>query len=143
MLPLEHQVNTLGQGKKLERLRVTAESYFVWGYGHPSNKKYRFGWWLIAGDEQISYDFERTINAYSCAELGVLLPEKIEECEFFGFWEDRQFNACYGYFESEVHQRMKHIIEYSRINQYEAHAKADLLIHLIEQKIIKTKELKL
>lgn len=130
---------------------MKAESYFIWAISHDKKLtpilQTRKSLFKVHPHIEI-------IPAYSCAELGVLLPpicwvkDKYKEGQLcvasfmvmkinkFNF---RGFRACYAsyassaVFEMLIHEQMDH--------EYEAHAKADLLIHLLEQKIINPEDL--
>ena len=134
---LEHQVCTLEQAKKFDELGVTAESYFVWIYGSPISKKSKVGWWLIARDDICAYSVIDQINAYSCAELGVLLRADIGDGALSIAKSDHKkpFYALY----ENINGDNNIICE----SKHEAHAKADLLFCSFEQKSIKPEDLKL
>jgi len=148
LMQLEDQVCTQEQGKKIAELfgDNAPKSYFVWAYTKTGqdeklrwvNKKLK---WRIA-PRNASYEGERICPAYSCAELGALLPAtheyldkrgnkaraslfifKIKSPEFVGFSSGYASAAVFG---------MSKIIVCR--NKFEAHAKADLAIHLLEKK---------
>jgi len=138
-MKLENQVCTLEQARKFDELGLKLDSYFVWTeqYG---NSEAEYAIWIRKPLESIlktRTDYKK-YSAYSCAELGVLLPATIITDKFDGeqeWWlnidteEGRRFYT--GYDEEIVDSK------------HEAHAKADLFIYLLKEKIINPETLTL
>ena len=139
-MKLEHQVCLLAQGQKFDELGVKAESYFVWSKIPPN--PYGDNEPALLMDFNFKYANEPFYFAYSCAELGVLLPNEIiiRNTEYikatdYGYGKWNAFYINHGI--SDIN------IKYQEAHYYEAHAKAELLIHLLEKQIIKPEKLKL
>lgn len=147
-MDMEWQFNTLEQGKQFAEffkgLEKPPESYFVWRWGGLSHEQY---WKILVRDQCCG----KIYPAFSCAELSVLLPSaysakdkkgregiasltimKINSPDFKGF------QACYA---SAAVFGMSIFIH--KTDKNEAHAKAELLIQLLKDKIIKPDDLKL
>ena len=131
-MELKNQVCTLEQAKKLYKLGVKAESYFAWRKTAIDKVPV-----VISGITELLFDkqFKNEIwAAYSCAELGIMLPTSIG-------WNPGEVEignkALYynGYKSSED--------ELSKDNKHEAHAKANLLINLLEGRIINPEDIRL
>ena len=103
-MKLEYQVCTLEQAKRLKELGVEAESLWIWLKNDADDLPFELMLW----DDEISAEFYTYYNAYSCAELGVMLPEKIKEFEYLGFWDENGSNSCF----AETENGMTYI-EYS------------------------------
>jgi len=155
-MTLENQVTSLELSKKLKELGVKQESLFWWskwdGSKYPSRE---YCLWLhgqATTDEanDITYFSEDTddISAFTVAELGEMLPTEIEleskltgkkEKKGMGFLTDdivEQVNDAYG-----VDKYRLFIIEigkYQVKEKSEADARAAMIIHLIENKLIDT-----
>lgn len=139
-LELENQVCTLEQAKKIDRFFKDAEvdapeSYFVWAIkvdvGGGRDRRI-----LISRNEIEDYHYE-IYPAFSCAELGVLLS-KIKT-HFLAVYCDAGIKRE---FEARMYSHKQHLgMSYSVRHKRESRAKADLFIHLFEQKIIKPEEL--
>lgn len=142
-MKLENQVCTIEQAKKLHELGVKAESYFVWA-------KINNEWRLVPKDGDIMYG--EHYHAYSCAELGVLLPSYIIEASTqYKLWYWQEKEIIYpsiaiiihnGYGEIGFCGRNETLVIDAK-HQYEAHGKAELLIRLIESGHVKPEELSL
>lgn len=135
MMPLKNQVCTVEQAEKFDEMGVTAESHFVWAHGWPKNKPARIGWRLIARGEMSTYSITNQVNAYSCAELGVMLPADIG-----GGPELQIYKNQAGTHRNRVEFRAGYGELCGSVKAHEAHAKADLLIRILEEKIIKSED---
>lgn len=138
-MKLENQVCTFNQAIKLSKLlgKYAPESLWGWTtFGRKKNNKY----FLIRGshieDTQSEY-----YPAYTGDESGVLLPPRLileEKESYLNIWKSGKYFMCaYRNTENDFP-----VSEHFRA-RYEAHAKAALLIHLLEQKLIDPKDLKL
>ena len=118
-MDLENQVCTLKQGREFDGYGLKAESLFVWVKKDNT--------WRIVTRERWRTKFwtERIYPAYSCAELGVLLPL---DMYYFngGIYYPKQYSDEPIYFEG-----------------IQTHAKADLLLHLLKEKIVNPQDLSL
>lgn len=125
-MELEYQVNTKEQGQKFEKLFQELEnppqSYFVWA----RNKR---GEWIPVEREFAEEQHAKMIPAFSCAELGVLLPEYI-------YRNDKNTQTFYC-----VQDNQSEAFKFAFKN--EAQAKADLVIKGLEEGWIKPEDLKL
>jgi hypothetical protein len=139
-MKLEHQVCALEQAKRLRKLGVRAKSYFVWIHGWPINKTARKGWRLIARDDTALYSITRQVNAYSCAELGAILPETII---YRRYVLDYQINKNDGFFWPSYQGEIRPNLFDEIGDEYEAQAKANLFILLLEKGFIKPEDIKL
>jgi len=142
-MKLEDQVSTFEQAKIFkEKYGLELDTYFAWRKNFIRDKDYPDEWVLDTLSD-ILFDLDKgLIDIYypapSCAELGMLLPATIITDKFDGeqeWWlnidteEGRRFYT--GYDEEIVDSK------------HETHAKANLLIHLLKEKIIKPKDLTL
>ena len=138
MIPLENQVCTLKQAIILkDEFGLELESYFAffrqekqtqWQIGHLIDVRY--------------YLKESLISEYypapNCAESGVLLPGDLGKCSLNIWKSNKIYISCYNSKDfknpvlNDIHQ-----------SKYEAHAKPDLLIHLLRKGYIKPEDLKL
>jgi hypothetical protein len=140
-MKLEHQVCAIEQAIEFNKYGILAESLWTWCFNH-----YDHSWSLRLTKETeqlLAYGIiHECCFAYSCAELGVMLPENIHygkrndnrNTHISYLKLDRRIN-CYKFL-------YPHVIS-GNIKEHEAHAKADLLINLREQKIIKPENVKL
>jgi len=158
-MKFEDQYCTRQQAVELEKLGLKAESVFVWCDGADK------GTYYIDKLVELEFDLSKGLNpgewyyAYSCAELGVLLPKYLQlgnwindiwypekwlavncdnlECILFMHYDEKFI--C-GYMEYDSFSIAK---EFIQKNQYEAHAKANLLIYVLKEKIVNPEDLKL
>lgn len=139
---LENQACSKVQAKKIDELlgEHAPESLWVWARNDDGwsikPKYYREPQSLMGG-------YVEFINAYSCAELGVMLPESVIFKEVTLFCQmDRQINKYKFLYNRPFSVSRKYSI-HGNIFSIEAHAKADLLTQLREEKIIKSEDVKL
>lgn len=78
-MKLENQVCSLELAKKLKELKVKQESLFYWLKGSVVYKT-PFGFVFPTGAETTNHNpiVEECISAYTCGELGEMLPASIE-----------------------------------------------------------------
>ena len=145
MLPLENQVCTREQAKRIDELGVKAESLWVWVYFWYYKK-----WILRLRHHLTSYVFgQNNYPAYTGSEFDLLLPEEVcrpptdvyiyRELHYTAFKAGGEFICGY----SEDDWDWSNDMPIQAHNKIPAHAKADLLIQLLEEKIIKPEEIKL
>ena len=111
-MKLEDQVVSPLLAKRLEELEVKRESYFYWYGGN------------VLRENQLTQELRRhqpPVSAYTVAELGEMLPEKV--C--FRNYQKRSNNAWRMNFGD---------VEFGA--QTEADMKAKMLIYLLENKLI-------
>lgn len=133
-MPIEQQVCSLELAKRLKELGVKQESYFWWRNDYPKNpKKYENRWYLIPDTEYpitgihkgVSYGGEdHLLAAFTVAELGEMLKESCDGVSY-GF--------CHG--TTDWHWWNKEEDDYEQAYT-EADARAKMLIHLLENKLI-------
>lgn len=126
-LPLEQQVTSLELSKKLKELGVKQESCFIWAHylAHPRVMTQIDAYKLQAFEE---------CSAFTVAELGEMLPQ----CSMFGTRTEYWFNIArmsHGWEVGYVSKR-RGVRDGFQVAPSESDARAKLLIHLIEQKII-------
>ena len=150
-MKIENQVCTLEQAKKLAELlgKHAPESLWVW-----TETRYQTGVWLILNEDYRddivldtvqekrvhSWYSDEFYPAYTGDELGALLPAYlyIENYEtILTTWKLNQSWAM-AYDRTEDGCCLSEIFD----AEHEAHAKADLAISLLEQKIIKPEDFK-
>ena len=121
-MKLEDQVVSLELAKRLKELGVKQDGY--WHYASALDGTYG----LIEGFGEIS--------AFTVAELGEMLPEGYGDGVIMYSKEDGEWNC---YFNQQWAYEQDTFDDLSD-DKSEADARAKLLIHLIEEKIIKTDE---
>ncbi len=141
-MKLEHQVCTLEEAKKFDELGLKLESYFVWvqQVAAPTVKDEK---WKIVTRQRWKTKFwtETIYPAFSCAEVGGLLPEYI----YYGTIRKDGTYSHISYLEID-RQINKYKFLYMNvimgfIQDHEAHAKSDLLIRLFKEGHINPAEL--
>lgn len=116
-MKLENQVVSLELAKKLKKLGVKQESVWVWAIG---GDKCEDKWTLLLRDDD-SWSATEVISAFTCAELGEMLPEDI---------------LCFKHQDGKgffIRHRTKEIYF---VEDNEANARAKMLIYLIKNKLI-------
>lgn len=115
-MKLQDQVCTLEQANRLMSLGINQESYFVLGQRGVLTES-----WAIEGDEDVFY------SAFTVAELGVMLPAGYDTmyCTNDGW---RGFDLA-----------SRDMLD-SKTFYTEAECRAAMLIYLLENKLITTKE---
>ena len=140
-MKLENQVCTLEQAKILkDEFGLELDTYFAWHKSYIKSKERPEGWVLYTLADAV-YDLEKGLidNYYpapSCAELGKLLPLKIVGEDY---WLTKD---CIGTKDIYMNGYADLFIG-GGVKQYEAPAKADLLIRLFIGKNIKPEDLTL
>lgn len=139
-MKLKNQICTLKQAKELKELGLNLASYFHW-IATTGMTPYIYHLNGTTWIQQIEND--PSYPAYSCAELGVLLPYQIihdSVAYIFTLWKvHQQFSCAY----ENCKENKIHLFDEIIDGEHEAHAKADLLIHLLKEKIIKSEDLNL
>jgi len=144
MYQLENQVCTLEQAKKFNEAGLKLDSCFVWW--RSESKEWYLGIWYSVID---AYFPDRMIYpAYSSAELDVLLPSRCEidgyKYCFYNFRKKPELSFhtyAAGYYLYPDNPEVIAGIEYT--GQNGAHAKSDLLLHLLKEKIVEPQYLSL
>lgn len=125
-MKLEDQVCTLGQAKRLKELGVAQESYLYWWVCNN-------GIMLLQDDEDDKVNPK--YSAFTVAELGVMLPDcrciQNNEDHKFDYWR-RNNKWIWAEYENGY---LKHGFKV-RTFLTEAQAKADILLHLLENNLI-------
>jgi len=147
MYKIENQVCTFEQAKKFTEWGIELQSYFVWLRTKPSDKSpiyiYKiYPRWLAEQENDSMY-----LNAYSCAELGTMLPDSLvrKEDNFYPVarWRLFQMETSTDYRAAYFENGGWSAIYKGEQQKHEAHAKADLLLLLLRKKIIKPEDLTL
>ena len=130
---LSSQVSSLALSKRLKELGVKQGSLFVWFRGHPDERHpLTLGLWSggVSAFEEYA--------AFTVAELGEMLPGTIDPeppgtCYWLNSWAitDKGKTALWGVAYEEDRQEFCVAEE-----KTEADARAKMLIHLLENKII-------
>lgn len=134
-MEINYKVNTFKQGKELKRLGVKVKSFFIWA-------KTTNGWQIYTRKKIL---YGQQLFAYSCAELGELLPSNIYDPRCSLSITKTSYNSNYNnnYCAEYVKDNDPSSAFFAFISKHEAHAKADLFIHLLKKKIINPEKLKL
>lgn len=131
-MKLEQQVASLDLARKLKELGVKQESYWFWGNFDD------LGWQIYDKDTIGEYwgvykmeELQAVVSAFGCSELSELLPNRyVSYHHSLGFWDMCEITnsnqALFGqpHFQNELRA------------DTEADARAKMLIHLIEQKLV-------
>ena len=123
-MKLKDQVCSLELAKKLKELGVKQESLWWWRKEASHDWRLRFFEDFENLDDNDNVNFvlpELTISAFTCSELGEMLPK------FIGSWKNKQNWSC----------RSSHDLDSKlfMVNT-EANARAKMLIYLIENKLV-------
>lgn len=133
-MDISKQVASLEQAKKLKELGVKCDSYFRWSCGISEPKQD-----CIIASEYSSKSVQRNqYPAYTVAELGEMLPKRWEE-----YWTE-SYNLGHGEWLCDLYKRVgdSHSeVELSKYGSTEAEARAAMLIHLLEQGIVKPEQI--
>lgn len=126
-MKLESQVCSLELAKKLKELGVKQHSYFYWAKEEMSDSTYK--WNLITGELQIRIAtpgmIRDSIAAFTVAELGEMLPAGYVSYQSPNIPKGNWF--CWQSPRSNQRQEA----------DTEAHARAKMLVYLIENKLIR------
>jgi hypothetical protein len=129
-MKLEQQVCGMKLAKRLEELGVKQESYFQWRY-FGDNREGEI--WLVQPSKE-DYRYPTAVSAFTVAELGEMLPRNVRKGDTFHaptIWFGEQ--ATY----IEYDDRESSKVPLSPIAGNEADARAEMLIYLIENNLIK------
>lgn len=126
-MELEKQVCSLGLAKKLKELGVKQESWFWWNHVLEEDD----------ADEWMLDDFNHGngISAFTVAELGEMLPESFFTKKHLGSGTKKWHWQAYSTFE-EGHINGELLYCQGCLSDTEADARAKMLIHLLENKLI-------
>lgn len=156
-MTLEQQVCSLGYAKRLKELGVKQESYFWWVILHPGSLVLPGPRWEVKDIQDFVHWKDKDYIAYSAftvSELGEMLPEQTD-IGFFRqekdigdngeYWRVLYYDFEEPFFETEpvegnpsvrqlkpVQEKISAIFE----DESEADARAKMLIHLLENKLI-------
>ena len=128
-MKLESQVISLEMARQLKELGVKQESAFYWHWGNTERWINDFG-----GSKE---GFVPSASAFTVAELGELLPFQIEVDDHVYWMVVNQYSSgewVYNYERTDGEEYPDGCSEF--INHNEATARAKMLIHLIENKVI-------
>jgi hypothetical protein len=127
---LEDQVVNLDLSKRLKELGVKVESYFHW-----LELPWKPGAHILRHfDEFRDAENYSTYPTYTVAELGEMLPYKIETInDRYEFWERKKYEWFKVTYKASQHQYHP-LVGFEDKN--EANARAHLLIYLLENKLI-------
>lgn len=141
----ENQVSSFEPSKKLKELGVRKKSILAW---NPDTKKLTSGY-LGVPQPKDHNKFENRISAFTVAELGEMLPAKINYLSYFTIKqkfithihakpEDYFFNykGKYDTNQASGESKISSILVGSQ-SKTEADARAKMLIYLIENNLIK------
>ena len=129
-MKIEYQVCSLELAKKLKELGVKQESLFWWFESKDKKET------LLCFDAKLPneyiYDFEKNYSAYTCSELGEMLPDAVASYRYRTEPdEDPNIWACIKYVEGE-HSKYDWVCHAPT----EADARAKMLIYLLENKFL-------
>ena len=151
-MKLEYNICILKQAKKLHKLGVKAKSYFTWqATATPGGLRWDLKTTVQAIRNKQIWKYQPHYPAYTFSELSLMLPCGVNfnntktpsaKKEISGVgnpmtWKNSHFSYSAAY--TRISDGSVLCV---KINEYETHAKADLLIHLLEKEIIKPENLK-
>lgn len=140
-MKLEEMVCSLEVARQLKELNVKQESLFWWRKYAPKTGETYISAWQISLYKGSTNNYE-SISAFTASELGEMLPRKIEIPQILSNSVELILKMAKGITDS-------YLLEYSPNGDYimtgkpisvdsnEANARAKMLIHLIEEGIIK------
>lgn len=137
-MKLENQVCTIEQAKKLLSLCISNDSYFVWGEKDDKTPFCSEGW-MFEGNETQFYP------AFTVAELGVLLPAKMDDLKLTQWPIPANDNKAYISYGMQYRWKIGdmnygtfpiHVV----FGDTEAKARAELLICLLADKKVTPEE---
>ena len=135
-MKLEQQVVSLELAKKLKELGCKQESVYVWFYYGGDDfgtKDSSDGWKLLANwQEEDPEDLGHTFSAFTVAELGEMLPDKIISSREGVLWTTEKLeNRCWYEDGGDYPQKQP----YGEATN-EADARAKMLCYLLENRLI-------
>lgn len=122
VMKIEQQVCSLELSKKLKELGVKQESLFHWYFHQNKNKKFELG--ILYGKKEL---MESQWSAFTVAELGEMLPGGICQTDKINKERDPDLKSYCIYLAGD---------SFHAKDDNEANARAKMLIHLIENKLI-------
>lgn len=140
---LSKQVSNLKSSKRLKELGVKQRSLWYWVREFDKRKCKETDVWVVRlGLEGININRREYYSAFTVAELGEMLPEgfwyKPSMAEVKGFFTPKFFKYAYSF---EVYYESKSFNPVVILNNFsdksEVTVRAKMLIHLIENKLIK------
>lgn len=144
-MELENQVCSLDQSKRLMELGVVQESFHQWIIGTPSVTTMDNECWMISRTACFGVapeDWGLTYSAYTTTELGIMLPSEIrsKDHNVIEVSDERHLPLNEQALKYPYHITQKGV--YKSIGRYrtEAHARAALLIHILENYLTSIEE---
>jgi hypothetical protein len=128
-MTLEQQVVSLDLSKKLKELDVKQESLFYWNYC--GGEKERETWRVEKGKAPIS-----GISAFTVAELGEMLPDYIQQEDGTMAQLTSTKHRPFWVTHYQWGESMQLVALYRQTADSEADARAQMLIYLLENKLI-------
>lgn len=130
-MKLENQVVSLDLAKRLKELGVKQESAFMWLQRKPETADEKPYWYLKGnGQWPVGMKIYNSVSAFTVAEVGKMLPNYIH------FLKTQAGKHLVRWTETEASE----VIDAGRYHQEladtEADARAKMLIHLLENKLI-------
>lgn len=137
-MKLEHQVASLELSKRLEKLGVKQESYFVWWYTEAMSTDVKYfpgiDWekreWKLKPRADDMKDSGRDIAAFTVAELGEMFTGYCFSRRTYSSAKDENWLCRW--------QNVHGINEKELYGRSEADARAKMLVYLLENKLITT-----
>lgn len=131
-MKLEDQCVSLDLAKKLKELGVKQESIFYWRprLNQPSDEDLIWDF-CPTGIQTNGYDANTWYSAFSCAELGDMLISNESIVEYMGYDEDK--NKTFNMYTKGPDIGIR--------SNSEANARALMLIHLIENGLVKIEDI--
>lgn len=134
-MKIENQVCSLKLARRLKELGVKQESVWIWGIG---GDKCERKWTLLLDDDE-SWSAKEIVCAFSVAELGKMLPDRIDNVNSFKIdfccnpatkTEKKEWIVCYLPISAMVSS-----LAFIKAKT-EANARAKMLVYLIENKLV-------
>jgi len=133
-MKLEDQVCSLELAKRLKELGVKQESLFQWRRWSPKDgSTYIDNEWRISIFKDSTGKYE-VVSAFTVAELGEMLPAELPDEDMVLLMKKCRETPTHRVFYH--HPNFVTEKEYVTIHHTEANARASMLIHLIENKLM-------
>jgi hypothetical protein len=131
-MTLEKQVCSLELAKRLKDLGVKQDGIWKWYISNDGKETI-----LSNGGRlppQYLYTFSELCSAFTVAELGEMLPSSVEG---FGTYAGLRLEKADGNFWTVSYESFEHLVQIEKSSPELADAMAYMLIHLIENNLIK------
>jgi len=129
-MKIENQVCSLELAKRLKELGVKQESIWAWCLDRP----HRDSWVLWTSRYPETWEGNERYAAFTAAELGEMLPLLIDVEGTLTSWEGAKDGS--GNWETWLEDGKAHLVGNKIVEKTEADARALMLIHLLENKLI-------